>query len=142
MDSRTILHLVTSPSEAYWHRRARHRDSRRRRDTRTGAYFRVSVESSLGHHRGGMGCGERCVRAAHISAHRTGDGRVDGASRPAVVTEVTLRVGENAMVRCRSYMDIPASEMFGAPAAGGLRSFEKFRSQSPAAWRQSGPVHR
>ena len=47
----------------------------------------------------------------------------------AFVTEVTLRVGENAMVRCRSYMDIPASEMFGAPAAGG-RSFEKFLAES------------
>jgi FAD/FMN-containing dehydrogenase len=47
----------------------------------------------------------------------------------AFVTEVTLRVGQNAMVRCRSYLDIPASEMFGAPAAGG-RSFEKFLAES------------
>ncbi len=47
----------------------------------------------------------------------------------AFVTEVTLRVGENAMMRCRSYMDIPASEMFGAPGAGG-RSIEKWLADS------------
>jgi FAD/FMN-containing dehydrogenase len=47
----------------------------------------------------------------------------------AFVTEVTLRVGANAMMRCRSHMDIPASEMFGAPSARG-RSIEKFLAES------------
>ena len=47
----------------------------------------------------------------------------------AFVTEVTLRVGANARVRCQSYMDIPASEMFAPPATPG-RTIDQFLSES------------
>src|SRR5262245_49257508 len=44
----------------------------------------------------------------------------------AFLTDVTLRVGANANLRCVSYVDIPASELFAAPDAGVSRTFASF----------------
>jgi FAD/FMN-containing dehydrogenase len=41
----------------------------------------------------------------------------------AFLTEVTLRVGANANLRCVSIVDIPASELFAAPGSGATRTF-------------------
>jgi FAD/FMN-containing dehydrogenase len=45
------------------------------------------------------------------------------------VTSVTLRVGENARIRCQSFIDIPATEMFGPPGSPG-RTIERFIAES------------
>ncbi|HEX9713004.1 MAG TPA: cholesterol oxidase substrate-binding domain-containing protein [Actinomycetota bacterium] len=37
----------------------------------------------------------------------------------AFITEVTLQVGSNDMLRCESFVDIPASELFASPGSGG-----------------------
>ena len=50
----------------------------------------------------------------------------------AFITDVTLRAGAGAMMRCQSFMDIPASEMFAAPGAPG-RTFERFIAESGRA---------
>ena len=47
----------------------------------------------------------------------------------AFVVEVTLRVGENQNMRCVSYTDIPASELFAPPGESG-RSFDGFVKES------------
>src|SRR5262245_42842568 len=44
----------------------------------------------------------------------------------AFLTDVTLRVGPNYNLRCVSYVDIPASELFAAPGAGATRAFASF----------------
>ncbi|HKX29778.1 MAG TPA: cholesterol oxidase substrate-binding domain-containing protein [Blastocatellia bacterium] len=44
----------------------------------------------------------------------------------AFLTDVTLRVGANANLRCVSHVDIPASELFAAPDAGASRTFAGF----------------
>jgi FAD/FMN-containing dehydrogenase len=43
----------------------------------------------------------------------------------SLVSEVTLQAGANQRLRCRSLLDIPASEMF-APAGSGGRTFSSF----------------
>jgi FAD/FMN-containing dehydrogenase len=43
----------------------------------------------------------------------------------AFITEVTLRAGVNSRLRCQSYMDIPATEMFGPNGASG-RTVDKY----------------
>ena len=43
----------------------------------------------------------------------------------AFITEVTLRVGARQRLRCRSYTDIPATELF-APQRSGGRTFASF----------------
>jgi FAD/FMN-containing dehydrogenase len=50
----------------------------------------------------------------------------------ALVTEVVLRVGANANLRCLSRTDIPASELFAAPGSGG-RTFASFLDESGRA---------
>ncbi|MFI6542392.1 cholesterol oxidase substrate-binding domain-containing protein [Streptomyces prunicolor] len=50
----------------------------------------------------------------------------------ALVTEVVLRVGANANLRCVSRTDIPATELFGAPGSGG-RTFASFLDASGRA---------
>lgn len=47
----------------------------------------------------------------------------------AFVTSVTLRVGKNARIRCQSFTDIPAAEMFGPPGSPG-RTIERFIAKS------------
>jgi FAD/FMN-containing dehydrogenase len=47
----------------------------------------------------------------------------------AFITEVTLRVGANSRVRCQSFMDIPATELFGPPGSNG-RTVDKYLKQS------------
>lgn len=44
------------------------------------------------------------------------------------VTEAVLRVGADADLRCRSYLDIPAAELFAAPGTSGpdARTFARF----------------
>lgn len=44
----------------------------------------------------------------------------------AFVTEVTLQVGQNQRLRCRSFVDIPAAELFAAPGSGALRTFQSY----------------
>ncbi|MEV0483802.1 cholesterol oxidase substrate-binding domain-containing protein [Streptomyces sp. NPDC050508] len=50
----------------------------------------------------------------------------------ALVTEVVLRVGANANLRCLSRTDIPATELFAAPGSGG-RTFASFLDESGRA---------
>lgn len=50
----------------------------------------------------------------------------------ALITEVVLRVGANANLRCLSRTDIPAGELFGAPGSGG-RTFASFLDASGRA---------
>jgi len=50
----------------------------------------------------------------------------------ALVTEVVLRVGANANLRCVSRTDIPATELFGAPGSGG-RTFASFLDEAGRA---------
>ncbi len=54
----------------------------------------------------------------------------------ALVTEVVLRVGANANLRCVSRTDIPAAELFGAPGSGGrtLASFLDASGRAEAIW--------
>lgn len=47
----------------------------------------------------------------------------------AFVTSATLQVGANTRVRCQSYLDIPAAEMF-APAGAAGRTIERFLAES------------
>lgn len=51
----------------------------------------------------------------------------------ALVTEVVLRVGENAGLRCLSRTDIPAAELFAAPGGDGDRTFASFLDESGRA---------
>jgi hypothetical protein len=44
----------------------------------------------------------------------------------AFLTEVTLRVGANYRLRCRSYVHIPATELFAAPGSGAARTFASY----------------
>ncbi|UWE10444.1 cholesterol oxidase substrate-binding domain-containing protein [Actinacidiphila bryophytorum] len=45
----------------------------------------------------------------------------------ALVTEAVLRVGADSNLRCRSYLDIPAAELFAAPGApAGTRTLAGF----------------
>ena len=44
----------------------------------------------------------------------------------AFLTDVTLRVGPNARVRCESIIDIPGAELFAAPGRAGPRRFTDF----------------
>lgn len=44
----------------------------------------------------------------------------------AFLTEVTLRVGADHNLRCRSYVDIPTTELFAAPGSGAARTFASF----------------
>lgn len=46
-----------------------------------------------------------------------------------LVTEVVLRVGANANLRCVSRTDIPAGELFAAPGSGG-RTFARYLEES------------
>ncbi|WSW97182.1 FAD-binding protein [Streptomyces sp. NBC_00989] len=50
----------------------------------------------------------------------------------SLVTEIVLRVGANANLRCVSRTDIPATELFGAPGSGG-RTFASFLDASGRA---------
>ncbi|MFJ9895827.1 cholesterol oxidase substrate-binding domain-containing protein [Streptomyces sp. NPDC091280] len=50
----------------------------------------------------------------------------------ALVTEVVLRVGANANLRCVSRTDIPATELFAAPGSGG-RTFAGFLDEAGRA---------
>ncbi|MEV6944741.1 cholesterol oxidase substrate-binding domain-containing protein [Streptomyces sp. NPDC051172] len=54
----------------------------------------------------------------------------------ALVTEVVLRVGANADLRCVSRTDIPASELFAAPGTGGrtLASYLDTSGRVEAIW--------
>lgn len=49
------------------------------------------------------------------------------------VTEVTLRVGPDYMLRCQSRLDIPAAELMALPAAAGPRALSRFLDQSGRA---------
>jgi FAD/FMN-containing dehydrogenase len=42
------------------------------------------------------------------------------------LTEVTLQVGANQRLRCRSFINIPTTEMFAAPGAGAQRTFASY----------------
>ncbi|XXY44886.1 cholesterol oxidase substrate-binding domain-containing protein [Sorangium sp. So ce269] len=44
----------------------------------------------------------------------------------AFVADVTLRVGTNQNLRCVSYVDIPATELFAGPGSGAARTFQSF----------------
>ncbi|MET9731957.1 cholesterol oxidase substrate-binding domain-containing protein [Streptomyces sp. NPDC006458] len=48
----------------------------------------------------------------------------------ALVTEVVLRVGTNASLRCVSRTDIPAAELFAAPDSGARRTLASFVEES------------
>ncbi len=48
------------------------------------------------------------------------------------VVKVWLRLAENTNLRCRSYTDIPASELFASPGSGG-RTFESFLDETGRA---------
>ena len=50
----------------------------------------------------------------------------------AMITRATLRVTDNVRLRCQSFTDIPAEELYGAPGAGG-RSFSSFLDTSGRA---------
>lgn len=50
----------------------------------------------------------------------------------ALVTEVVLRVGANANLRCLSRTDVPATELFAAPGSGG-RTFASFLDEAGRA---------
>nr|WSY49324.1 FAD-binding protein [Streptomyces sp. NBC_00886] len=50
----------------------------------------------------------------------------------SLVTEVVLRVGANANLRCLSLTDIPATELFAAPGSDG-RTFASFLDESGRA---------
>lgn len=46
------------------------------------------------------------------------------------VTEVTLRVGPDQRLRCQSWFDVPASEIYAPPATAGSRSLASYVSAS------------
>jgi FAD/FMN-containing dehydrogenase len=54
----------------------------------------------------------------------------------AFVTEVTLQVGRNANLRCQSFVDIPATELFAAPGvpARTFSSFLDSAGRAEAIW--------
>jgi FAD/FMN-containing dehydrogenase len=54
----------------------------------------------------------------------------------AFITEVTLAVEPNANLRCVSYVDIPAAEMFAAPGSGGrdIASFLESAGRIESIW--------
>jgi FAD/FMN-containing dehydrogenase len=57
----------------------------------------------------------------------------------AFITEVELRVGANCNLRCQSFVDIPASELFAAPDSAGaatqtLASFMEQSGRVEAIW--------
>ncbi len=56
----------------------------------------------------------------------------------AFVTEATLRAGRDDTLRCQSFVDIPASELFAAPGTGGaqrtLASFLDATGRVEAIW--------
>jgi FAD/FMN-containing dehydrogenase len=45
------------------------------------------------------------------------------------VTEVTLQVGANSRLRCQSFTNVPASELFGAPGSSS-KTFDSYVEQS------------
>ena len=52
------------------------------------------------------------------------------------VTEVTLQAGANQRLRCRSWVNVPATEMFAAPGSGGrtLASYLDSAGRVEAIW--------
>ena len=50
----------------------------------------------------------------------------------AFIVEATLQAGVNKRMRCQSYVNIPASEMFAAAGSGG-RTFDSFLQKSGRA---------
>ncbi|QMU69583.1 cholesterol oxidase substrate-binding domain-containing protein [Streptacidiphilus sp. P02-A3a] len=48
----------------------------------------------------------------------------------AFVTEVTLRVGPDQRLRCQSWFDVPAAEIYAPPATAGSRSLASYVSGS------------
>ena len=48
----------------------------------------------------------------------------------AFVTEVTLRVGADQRLRCQSWFDVPATEIYAPPATAGSRSLASYVSGS------------
>ncbi len=51
----------------------------------------------------------------------------------AFITSVTLRVSRDRNLRCQSFTDIPATELFAAPASGAERTFAGFVEESGSA---------
>ena len=45
------------------------------------------------------------------------------------ITEVTLQVGANSRLRCQSFTNVPASELFGAPGSSS-QTFDSYVEQS------------
>jgi FAD/FMN-containing dehydrogenase len=63
-------------------------------------------------------------------------GRSDPAIQPllahlgrAFLTEVTLQVGANTRLRCQSFVNVPASALFGAPGSSS-QTFDSYMEQS------------
>lgn len=44
----------------------------------------------------------------------------------AFITEVTLQVGDNQRLRCQSFVNVPAAELFAAPGSGASRTFASY----------------
>ncbi|HEY8045595.1 MAG TPA: hypothetical protein VIF35_15095, partial [Streptosporangiaceae bacterium] len=44
----------------------------------------------------------------------------------AFVTSVTLQVAANQNLRCQSWVDVPAADLFAPPATAGSRSFASY----------------
>lgn len=90
----------------------------------------IEIEAIVWSHRRGRYVVRRFSRS-HPDAHvlLTHLGR-------AFVTEVTLRAATNQHLRCESFTDIPASELFASPGAGGqtFESFVRATGRCEAIW--------
>jgi FAD/FMN-containing dehydrogenase len=47
-----------------------------------------------------------------------------------IVTEVELRAGTNSDLRCQSFLDVPAAELFAVPGAAATRTFASYLEAS------------
>ncbi len=68
---------------------------------------------------------DAALRTAYLHPRRSRDHPAAHASRPDVITSVTLQAGPNYRMRCQSFTDITWQELF-SPAGSPGRTFESF----------------
>ena len=100
-------------------------------ETRTPGHTFGSVSNLVAvDHRRRMGRGDRApTRCAPSSRTDPEIGALMAHVGRAFVTEVTLLAEPNARVRCQSFLDIAATEMFAAPGSTG-RTIDRYLAQS------------
>ncbi len=91
------------------------------------AELRVAVQPDRVAHRRGVERGAEPVRADDVPAHRPGHPRVPGPPGPRVRHQRDhAGLAANQTLRCQSWVDVSAAELFAPPASAGSTSFASY----------------